>query len=409
MTEPVLKQWMLHNGISCFVYNSVYFNSDDEKQTIYCSLTLKRGSLADDSKRGIAHFTEHMLLGLNSNICDERSEYDILGTTSLDRTNYTIQCFSENIEGALKILQKIFCKKYLDKSLLFKTQKDVLHEFFEKQSNGEVGNITQLLIQRGIQNPNPIGKIFDIQNFSFDDVAAFYKREYIPSNIALVIVGKAEFISLYQSIEQIFSNISSDNDENSRNTIFEYSTEDMLPVYKFKQNHFLEQKIDIYVKCSEQQNYAEQAILETLGIAFMEKFININFTNDIEENLICINQFTQSEKYIHIAIWLKQSKKNKRLKILKELKNKLSEYISIHNITQKTDDEMSKIIQVYRNNIQNVRLTKFEILRQLEDCFIYKQNFITNREWQNILLGIEEKDVYNFLTEYMNHTFFVFL
>lgn len=407
MEKPILKQWVLSNGITCYIYDCVDSDIVDKKQMAYCSVTIRAGALADNDKSGLAHFTEHMLLGSKVDI--EKSKFSILGTTSLDRTNYMLQCSLHNLERGLNVLYNIVSKKYLDELLITQIKNDVIVEFFEKQSSGEAKNLEELLKMQGIQKISPVGNIDEIQKFTVSDIVSFWEKKYIPSNIAIAIVGKVNISEIYQYVERIFCNMPQRIGETIVDFTIESKKKKVLPINKFKQNYLLQDRADIYIKSNNYKKSAKQDALELLGIVFVEEFLNTNFKEDIDEAKIFINQFTKIERYIHIVIWLRKENRGKSFRVLKKIKNQLKKLVLFYGSMTDKNNKILEVVLDYVDNVECLNPTEFEILKQLEDCYVYNEKMKTNEEWISIFSKIKESEIYDFLIECLQGPIYIFV
>ena len=153
----------------------------------------------DPEKTGFAHLFEHLMFGGSINIPTYDEPLQLAGGdnnafTTNDLTNYYCQLPAENLETAFwlesdRMLSLAFSKKSLEVQ-----RKVVCEEFKEHYINKPYGNVWhQLRSLSYTVHPYKwmtIGAdLSHIENATLDDVKAFFKKHYNPSNAILVVAG----------------------------------------------------------------------------------------------------------------------------------------------------------------------------------------------------------------------------
>lgn len=171
----------------------------------------------DENKTGFAHLFEHLMFGGSINIPNYDEPLQLVGGennafTTNDITNYYCTVPSENIETAFWLeSDRMLSLAFTDKSL--EVQRSVvIEEFKQRYLNQPYGDVW-LLLRPLAYKTHPykwatIGKeISHIENATMDDVKAFFKEHYNPSNAIMVVAGNIEFDTVKKLAEKWFEPI----------------------------------------------------------------------------------------------------------------------------------------------------------------------------------------------------------
>ncbi len=166
---------------------------------------------------GFAHLFEHLMFGGSVNIPSYDEPLQRVGGennafTSNDITNYYITLPAANIETAFwlesdRMLSLAFSEKSLE------VQKNVVcEEFKQRYLNQPYGDVW-LKLRPLVYKKHPyqwatIGKdLSHIEHAKMDDVKAFFKKHYVPSNAILVVGGAVSTADAKELAEKWFGNI----------------------------------------------------------------------------------------------------------------------------------------------------------------------------------------------------------
>jgi zinc protease len=168
---------------------------------------------------GFAHLFEHLMFGGSVNIPSYDEPLQTAGGennafTTNDLTNYYCQLPAENIETAFwlesdRMLSLAFSKKSLEVQ-----RKVVCEEYKEHYINKPYGDVWHKLRQ-AVYTTHPyrwmtIGaSLKHIEDAKLDDVKAFFKKHYNPSNAILVVAGNVEVAQVKTLAEKWFGPIPS--------------------------------------------------------------------------------------------------------------------------------------------------------------------------------------------------------
>ncbi|MFM7757763.1 MAG: M16 family metallopeptidase, partial [Crocinitomicaceae bacterium] len=173
----------------------------------------------EETKTGFAHLFEHLMFGGSLNIPDFDTELQKAGGennafTSNDITNYYDVLPAQNIDTALwlesdRMLSLAFTPKSLEVQ-----RSVVIEEFKQRYLNQPYGDVW-LELRPLAYTIHPykwatIGKnIAHIEDATMDDVKAFFKAHYCPSNAILCIAGNFSLKEIKEKVSYWFGTIPS--------------------------------------------------------------------------------------------------------------------------------------------------------------------------------------------------------
>jgi predicted Zn-dependent peptidase len=171
----------------------------------------------DENKTGFAHLFEHLMFGGSINIPNYDEPLQLVGGennafTTNDITNYYCTVPSENLETAFWLESDRMLSLAFDKKSLEVQRSVVIEEFKQRYLNQPYGDVW-LLLRPLIYEVHPykwatIGKeIKHIEDATMEDVKAFFKEHYNPSNAVLVVAGDVEVAQVKALAEKWFEPI----------------------------------------------------------------------------------------------------------------------------------------------------------------------------------------------------------
>jgi predicted Zn-dependent peptidase len=171
----------------------------------------------DEGRTGFAHLFEHLMFGGSVNIPNYDEPLQMVGGennafTTNDITNYYCTVPSENLETAFWLESDRMLSLAFDKKSLDVQRNVVIEEFKQRYLNQPYGDVW-LLLRPLIYNAHPykwatIGKeIKHIEDATMEDVKAFFKAHYNPSNAVLVVAGDVELDNVKALCEKWFAPI----------------------------------------------------------------------------------------------------------------------------------------------------------------------------------------------------------
>lgn len=171
----------------------------------------------DESKTGFAHLFEHLMFGGSVNIPEFDTPLQNAGGennafTSNDITNYYDVVPAQNLETALwlesdRMLSLAFTPKSLEVQ-----RSVVIEEFKQRYLNQPYGDVW-LQLRPLAYHVHPykwatIGKeIKHIEEATMEDVKAFFKKYYTPSNAIVCIAGDFELDEVKKQVEKWYGDI----------------------------------------------------------------------------------------------------------------------------------------------------------------------------------------------------------
>ncbi|MBX2979379.1 MAG: insulinase family protein [Flavobacteriales bacterium] len=207
------EEFDLENGLH------VILHQDRSTPIVAVSVMYHVGSKNEDpSRRGFAHFFEHLLFEGSENIA--RGEFSKLvesaggvlnANTSGDRTYYYEVLPSNQLELGLWLESERMLHAKVDQKGV-ETQREVVkEERRQRYENQPYGSILIEVLKRAYQvHPYQwptIGFMEDLNAASETDYQAFYKRFYVPNNAVLVVAGDLDVEQAKALVRKYFNDI----------------------------------------------------------------------------------------------------------------------------------------------------------------------------------------------------------
>ncbi|OJX36863.1 MAG: peptidase M16 [Flavobacteriia bacterium 40-80] len=206
------EKFQLPNGLT------VIFHQDKTTPMAVVNTLYKVGARDEEyEKTGFAHLFEHLMFGGSVNIPDFDTPLQLAGGennafTSNDITNYYDVVPKQNIETALwlesdRMLSLAFTPKSLEVQ-----RSVVIEEFKQRYLNQPYGDVW-LMLRELAYKEHPyrwatIGReISHIEEATMEDVKAFFKKYYHPSNAILCVAGDFELTEVKQLVEKWYGDI----------------------------------------------------------------------------------------------------------------------------------------------------------------------------------------------------------
>jgi len=210
------EKYKLKNGLE------VILHKDDNLPLVAVNLWYRVGSANEkQGGTGMAHLFEHMMFQGSENIPKEmhfkyiqEAGGSLNGSTNFDRTNYYEKLPSNFLELALWLESDRmgFFLQALTQEKLDNQKSVVINERLERYDNQPYGLAWEILLSNLYPLYHPyswptIGLIDDISRFTLDEVSAFFKRYYSPSNASVTVAGNFDEKFVKENIEKYFSEI----------------------------------------------------------------------------------------------------------------------------------------------------------------------------------------------------------
>lgn len=204
--------FILDNGLQVMVHE------DHSSEMAVVNLLYKVGSRNEvPGKTGLAHYFEHLMFSGSRHIPEFDSTLERVGGecnafTNTDITNYYITLPAINLDTALWL--EADRMRYLNlKEKPITTQKQVVvEEFKQRYLNQPYGDamhhVRQLAFNQHPYRWPTIGEnIEDIEQFTRDELVAFYEQNYAPNNAVLCIAGKVSLEEVKKKVNYWFKDI----------------------------------------------------------------------------------------------------------------------------------------------------------------------------------------------------------
>ncbi|QQF51592.1 insulinase family protein [Campylobacter fetus subsp. venerealis] len=211
---PKFSKITLNNGLEVY-HTPLNLGSN----VISIDLFYKVGSRNETmGKSGIAHMLEH--LNFKSTKNRKAGEFDEIvkgfggvnnASTGFDYTHYFIKCSNQNLDKSLELYSDIMENLNLKNEEFLPERDVVLEERRWRTDNDPIGFLYFRLFNNAfIYHPyhwTPIGFFTDIQNWSIDDIKAFWQKYYQPKNAFLMITGDIDEQTAFDISKKHFEHI----------------------------------------------------------------------------------------------------------------------------------------------------------------------------------------------------------
>ena len=182
----------------------------------YCALCIKAGTSNEPAgKHGLAHLTEHMIF----RGCEKRSARSIndrLEKLGGDMNAYTakeetvVYCtvLKEDIAKAIDLSFEIAFTSVFDEDELEKEKNVVADEInmcLDNPSDFIFEDYEKLLFKGHPLSRTILGTASSLKQISRDDIVAFVKERYVPSNMSFVVVGDLEEAAVVAMVEKLLA------------------------------------------------------------------------------------------------------------------------------------------------------------------------------------------------------------
>ncbi|ABK82620.1 insulinase family protein [Campylobacter fetus] len=216
---PKFSKITLNNGLEVY-HTPLNLGSN----VISIDLFYKVGSRNETmGKSGIAHMLEH--LNFKSTKNRKAGEFDEIvkgfggvnnASTGFDYTHYFIKCSNQNLDTSLELYSDIMENLNLKNEEFLPERDVVLEERRWRTDNDPIGFLYFRLFNNAfIYHPyhwTPIGFFTDIQNWSIDDIKAFWQTYYQPKNAFLMITGDIDEQTAFDISKKHFEHIKNGKD-----------------------------------------------------------------------------------------------------------------------------------------------------------------------------------------------------
>lgn len=207
-------KFTLDNGLR------VLFHRDPTTPMAVVNVLYDVGARDEDPNRtGFAHLFEHLMFGGSVNIPDfdaplQRAGGESNAFTSNDITNYYDSLPAHNIETALWLESDRMLSLAFTPQSLEVQRSVVIEEFKQRYLNQPYGDVwlefRPLAFTEHAYQWATIGKnIEQIEKATMEDVKAFFKRFYSPSNAILCVAGNLELDYVKSAVQKWFGEIPS--------------------------------------------------------------------------------------------------------------------------------------------------------------------------------------------------------
>ncbi len=220
-TDPAVRVGTLDNGYTYYVREN-----DKPGNSVSLRLVVNAGSVNDpEPGLGLAHFVEHMVFRgtedytteeFNSTLRDLGVEIgpDANAYVSYDETVFEVNVTTDpvgNVNTALHLLSQLGHAALMEPEEVEAERGVVLDEvrFRTATASGQISAEFDRVYTQGTpyEGYAPIGTAAGVESITAEDLREFYDTWYVPSNMAIVVVGDQPADELFALVKQHFGPI----------------------------------------------------------------------------------------------------------------------------------------------------------------------------------------------------------
>ena len=196
-------------------FRIIYETPENHMNITHVNVFCRVGSAFEpENVRGVSHFIEHMCFKGTPTLPTARDilvEYDTIGAyfnayTEKQYTCYVAKFHSNYTKHSLEILADILLHSSFNKTEYEKEMNVVIEENVRNETDydGEADDLVESMVYKGSVYENPIDtlqyhKTVDV--WKYDDVIAFYRKNYVPQNMLLSIVTTIPFDKIVRYVK----------------------------------------------------------------------------------------------------------------------------------------------------------------------------------------------------------------
>ena len=223
-----IEKYTLNNGLT------VVLHEDKSDPIASVAIYYHVGSSREtEGKTGFAHLFEHMMFQRSENVGEDeffrniqRAGGSLNGSTNQDRTNYYEVVPKNALELALWMESDRmgYLENVVTQAAFVNQQNVVQNEKRESVDNAPYGFNSGLILKNLYPKGHPyswtvIGEMEDLTNATIEDVKAFHRKFYSPSNAFLVITGDINKDEVKAMVEKYFGEIPAGEEIETRGAI----------------------------------------------------------------------------------------------------------------------------------------------------------------------------------------------
>ena len=220
-TDPAVRVGTLDNGYTYYVREN-----DKPGNSVSLRLVVNAGSVNEpEPGLGMAHFVEHMLFRGTEAYTDEEfkatlrslgAEFgpDLNAGVWYDQTVYDLTVTTdpvENVNTAMHVLSQMGHAALIEPDAVESERGVVLDELRYRYAtaSGSISAEFDRVYTQGTlyEGYFPIGTVAALESTTAEDLREFYETWYVPSNMAIVVVGDRPADELLALVEQHFGSI----------------------------------------------------------------------------------------------------------------------------------------------------------------------------------------------------------
>lgn len=392
----MVKEWQLNNNIQCVTYQVPYMADE-----ACVSLVVSVGSLYDGTKKGIAHYLEHMLIMSVDNSINISEDLSIRGYTDFDYTIYQIKCPNNicSIRRSISILHNILSGEHLELKDMERARVAILEEYHVFQAKKDLVSLMKILTEEeNLFSSLPIGDLNIISTICFKSIVNYHLKWYRKESVGVSVVSTLG----HNQIE----NLISDEFRTTEKLMHaSFNSTGMTPSSLTSRWLFPRdgKELNIYIKnTSSLANNMKSRVIEDLGFIicenYMEEYFRDQWEMKVDVNVVKFRYSKQCRFYCikikgttdEFDTWLKGQKDNAVFQ--------LYEY-TIKNFHQ---EEFNLYKTYYAENIMLAKEPSiFKLSEDITNYFIFNDPIYEKKEYVNTVGLIQYEQITEILRKWL--------
>ena len=209
-----ISEFTLDNGLKVFLID------DPSASYVTCRTYVRTGSINEAAflGAGASHYLEHLLAGGTTTKRKEETYKKLISLfggafnayTTADHTSYFINTLPKDAPEAISILSEWMFDSAFDEKE-FNRERDVIIKEIEKNEANLHRKFYQYA-QESFYKYSPqgypvIGYVENFKKLNMTDIQSYYRTQYVPSNMALIIGGNIDKAAIMARIQATFGQV----------------------------------------------------------------------------------------------------------------------------------------------------------------------------------------------------------
>lgn len=368
-------------------------------KTVTVLLCLRVGSKHDArTKRGTAHFIEHMLFKGTKNrplLTQLEREIERLGGffnafTVKEFTWFYIKLLNKDLEKAVDVLHDVLLNSLFLPTEVEKEKQIILEEI--NRYNDSPPDMIEDIFEKGIYGDQPIawpsyGDPTTIKKLKYEDLLTFFKKFYVATNATIVVAGDINTKSTSKLIDKYFSDFPTGKPIKDVKTVL---TKNVARKIIIKNEKLSQSQIALGVRAFQidhKNHYVTKLIAILLGGSMSARL----FKRLREELGLVYDVYTMSESRKndgYLVSYTGADKKNVR-KTVKEIIKEYEKFKYQEVEAQELEDAKSFLLNKKKILFESSDFIALDLAKRI----IFKKKAMTTKDYQKEINKVTSQDI----------------